>query len=126
RMERLDLLHQRICQALAGDVGDAGNVVDRLFRIKLGALAADLVENIDEVRLDIEQAQLEHRKQANRSGADDQHIGLDGLTHYSSSYSRAPFFTSPGVLALRSSPRKRGPSTTFSGLAACPGFPLAR
>ena len=63
-MERLDLLHQGVGQAVAGDVGNAGNVVDRLLRIELGALAADLVEDVDEVRLDIEQAELEHGEQA--------------------------------------------------------------
>src|SRR5439155_1582740 len=45
RVERLDLLEQRVGDALAGHHGDAGNVVDRLFRIELGALAADLVED---------------------------------------------------------------------------------
>ena len=72
RIERLDLLHQRVDQALAGDVGNAGNVVDRLFRIELGALAADLVENVDEMALHVEQAELEHGEQAARPGADDQ------------------------------------------------------
>ena len=81
RVERLDLLHQRVGEAVAGDVGNAGNVVDRLFRIKLGALAADLVEDVDQVRLDVEQAELEHREQADRPRADDQNVGLDGLTH---------------------------------------------
>ena len=80
-LERLDLLHQGFGQAVAGDVGDAGNVVDRLFRIKLGALAADLVEDVDQVRLDIEQAELEHREQADRPRADDQNVGLDRLAH---------------------------------------------
>ncbi len=37
--ERLDLLEQSLGQAIAGHHRDAGNVVDRLFRIKLGALA---------------------------------------------------------------------------------------
>ena len=36
---------------MAGDDGNAGNIVDRLFRIKLGALAADLVEDVDQVAL---------------------------------------------------------------------------
>ena len=67
RVERLDLLQQRVDQALRAGEGNAGNVVDRLLRIKLGALPADLVENVDEVRLHVEQAQLEHRKQADRA-----------------------------------------------------------
>ena len=64
RVERLDLLHQRFGQALPGDVGNAGNVVDRLLRIKLGALAADLVEDVDQMRLDVEQAQVRTPKTA--------------------------------------------------------------
>ena len=57
------------------------NVVDRLLRIELGALAADLVEDVDEMRLHVEQAELEHREQADRARADDEHVGLDGITH---------------------------------------------
>ena len=85
RIERLDLLHQRVGQALAGDLRDAGNVVDRLLGIELGALAADLVEDVDEMRLHVEQAELEHREQADRARADDQRVGLDdfGLGQHS-------------------------------------------
>src|SRR5581483_7994102 len=54
------LLHQRIDQALTGHERQSGNVVNRLFRIKLGALPAGPVENVDEMRLHIEQAELEH------------------------------------------------------------------
>src|SRR5665213_270026 len=81
RTERLDLRHQRVAQPVTGDVGDAGNVVDRLFRIKLGALSADFVEDVDEMRLDVEQAQFKNGKQPDRSGADDQYIGLDSVAH---------------------------------------------
>ena len=62
-------------------IGNAGNVVDRLLRIKLGALAADLVEDVDEVRLHVEQAQLEHGEQADRARADDEHVSLDRFGH---------------------------------------------
>src|SRR4029077_8892973 len=86
-MKRLDLLHQSIGDAVASDVRNPRDVVDRLLRIELGALATDLVEDIDEVRLDIKQAKLEHREQADRARADDQNIGLDRLTHNSSSHS---------------------------------------
>src|SRR6185295_19183005 len=79
RTERLDLLHQRVSEALARDVGNAGNVVDRILRIELGALAANLVENVDEVRLHVEQAELEYREQADRAGADNESVGLDRL-----------------------------------------------
>ena len=82
RAERMDLLHQRVGQALSGDDGQARNVVDRLFRIKLGALPAGPVEDVDQMRLDVEQAELEHREQADRACADDQHVGFDGFAHW--------------------------------------------
>ena len=81
RTERLDLLHQRVDQALRRDFRDRRNVVDRLLGIKLGALAADLVEDVDEMRLDVEQAELEHGEQPDRAGADDEHVGLDRIAH---------------------------------------------
>ncbi len=81
RVERFDLLQQRIDEALRAGIGNAGNVVDRLLRIKLGALAADLVENVDEMTFHVEQAQLEHRKQADGPRADNDNISLDRLTH---------------------------------------------
>ena len=72
RPERLDLLHQPIDQPLRRDLRDRRNVVDRLLGIELGALAAHLVENVDQLGLDVEQAELEHRKQPDRARADDQ------------------------------------------------------
>ena len=80
-MKRLDLLHQGLGQAVPGDDRNAGNVVDGLLGIELGALAADLVENIDEVRLDIEQTELEHGKKANWPCSDDENVSFDVLTH---------------------------------------------
>ena len=81
RPERLDLLHQLIDQALRGNLRDRRNVVDRLLGIELGALAADLVEDVDEMALDVEQAQLEHGEQSDGAGADDEHVSLDRITH---------------------------------------------
>src|SRR5262249_52238747 len=95
RIERLDLLHQRVDQALCRRVRDARNVVDRLFGIKLGTLPADLVEDVDEMRLDVEQAKFEHREQPNRARANDQYVGLDGIAHVRLS-------------SERKSPRKEG------------------
>ena len=80
-MERLDLLHQRIGEALTRDVGDGRDVVDRLFRIELAALATDLVEDVDEVRLDVEKTEFEDGEQAHRARADYERVGLDRLTH---------------------------------------------
>src|SRR6516165_7666874 len=81
RVERLDLFHQRVGQSLASHEGNARNVVDRLLRIKFGTLAADLVENVDQMRLHIEQAQLEHGEQAAGPCAYNQHIGFDRFAH---------------------------------------------
>ena len=75
--ERLDLLQQPVGELLPGDDRQPGNVVDRLFGIELGALAARLVEDVDDVRLDVDEPQLEHGKQADGAGADDHGIGLD-------------------------------------------------
>ncbi len=81
RTERLDLLHQVVDQPLRGAIGNAGNVVDRLLGIELGALAADLVEDVDKMRLHVEQAELEHREQPAGARADDEDVGLDRFSH---------------------------------------------
>ncbi len=79
--ERLDLRHQCVADAPTGDVWNSGNVIDRLFRVELGALAADLVENVDDMRLHVEQSELKHCEQRARSCADDEYVGLDGFSH---------------------------------------------
>jgi hypothetical protein len=96
-IERLDLRHQRLGETVAGDVGDAGNVVDRLLGIELGALAARLVEDVDQVRLHVEQAELEHREQPAGARSDDQHVGLDGLVHGSHESSNLTIFCRAGI-----------------------------
>ena len=78
RIERLDLLQQPVDQFLAGDDGKARNVVDRFFRIELGALAARPVEDVDQMAFEIEQPQLEHGEQADGAGADNDDVGFDG------------------------------------------------
>ena len=77
RIERLDLLQQPVGDLLPGDNRQPGNVVDRLVGIELPALAAGLVEDVDEVRLDVDEPQLEHGKEADGAGADDDGIRLD-------------------------------------------------
>ena len=79
RIEGLDLLHQPVDQLLAGDDGQARNVVDRLFGIKFGALAAGPVQDVDQVAFEVEQAQLKHGEQADGARADNGDIRLDGL-----------------------------------------------
>jgi len=81
RVERLDLGEQLFRQFLTRDDGKARNVVDRLFRIELGALTTRPVENVDEMGFEIEQAQLKDGKQPDRSGADDDDIRLDWRAH---------------------------------------------
>ena len=81
RPERFDLRQQCVAETLPGDVRQARNVVDRLLRIEFRALPADLVEDVDHVRLHVEQTKLEHREQPARSGADDQHVGFDRFAH---------------------------------------------
>ena len=49
--EGLDLVHELVGQLLTGDDGEAGDVVDRLLRVELGALTASAVENVDDVAL---------------------------------------------------------------------------
>ena len=71
RTERLDLLHQAVGQLLPRDDRQRRNIIDGLFGIKLGALSAGPVENVDDMRLDIEKPQFEHREQTARPGADD-------------------------------------------------------
>ena len=49
-IERGDLFHQPVGQLLTSTDRQRRNVVDRLLRIELGALASRLVENIDKYR----------------------------------------------------------------------------
>jgi len=54
--ERRDLLEQPVGQLLAGDHGQPRDVVDRLLGIELGALSARAIENVDDMRLDVDEA----------------------------------------------------------------------
>jgi hypothetical protein len=76
--KRLDLLEQVVGQLLAGAHGHGGNVVDRLVRIQLHALAAGVGQRINDMGLDFQQAELENLEQANRASADDDGVRLDG------------------------------------------------
>ena len=77
RLERLDLLEQPVGQLLAGADRKAGDVVDRLFWVKLGALAAGLVENIDDMGL---QPRKELKSLTVRTLANEVVIGLMSAT----------------------------------------------
>jgi hypothetical protein len=76
--EGLDLLEQVVGEFLAGAHGHGRDVVDRLVGVQLDALAAGVAQRVDDVGLDLQQAQLEHLEQADRAGADDDGVGLDG------------------------------------------------
>ncbi len=80
-LERMDLLHQLVDQALRRDRGPAWNVVDRLFRVELGALPAGAIENVDEMAFHVEEAELEHGEQADRPCSDNENVCLDGIGH---------------------------------------------
>ena len=78
RVEGLRLLQQAVDQLLGAADRQRRDVVDRLLRIQLTALPARMLERVDDVRVDAEQAQLEDLEQAAGAGADDDDVGLDG------------------------------------------------
>jgi hypothetical protein len=80
-MEGLDLFHQLVRQLLPRHDGQRRNVIDGLFGIKLGALPARTVENVDQMRPDVEQAELEHREKPHGSRADNHGICLVRCRH---------------------------------------------
>jgi hypothetical protein len=85
RLERADLLHQAVDQLLAGAARHRRDVVDRLLRVELGALAADLVEIVDQMAPHPEETGLEHGEQAARARADDDHVGPDDVLRHRAS-----------------------------------------
>ena len=86
RTERLDLFHQPFGQFLAADDGKTGNVVDRLFRIELGALPARTVEDVDQMGFEIQESKLEDGKKAGRPGPYNRGIGFDRRGHFTSDF----------------------------------------
>jgi len=81
RIERLDLFHQRVGEALPGHHRNRRNVVDRFFRIQLRALAAEFVEDVDQMHLHVEQAEFKHGEQATGAGTNNQDVGFDRVGH---------------------------------------------
>ena len=59
------------------DARKTRNIVDRLFRIKRGALPADFIQRVDHMGLDAQHAELENGEQADGAGADNNGIGLE-------------------------------------------------
>ena len=96
--ERADLLDQIVNQPLSGNSRQPRNVVDRLFRIKFGALSARAVENVDQMAFEIEQAQLEHGEEPAWPRPDDHHICLEIIgAHLKSAFVRTGAFM-PGAV----------------------------
>ena len=81
RMERLCLVQQALGEFGASDNRQGRNVIDRLFRIKFGALPARTVKNIDDMALDIQEAQFKNCKQAARARGNDHGIGGNDFRH---------------------------------------------
>ena len=77
-LERPDLAHQPIHQFLRVAHRNAGNVVDGLVRVQLGALAAWCRHGVHHMGANAEQAQLEYLEQAAWPGANDDDIGTSG------------------------------------------------
>ena len=79
RFKGLNLLHKPRDQIAAGANRDAGNVINRLFGIKLGALSARPLKNIDQMALHIVQAKLKHGEKASRPRAHNDNIRFNQL-----------------------------------------------
>jgi hypothetical protein len=99
-MERLDLLHQPVYQLLRAADRQRRDIVDRLVGIELRALAARVRERIDDFAFHAEQAELEHREEADRPRADDDAFGADGVLRRGFAHVRDP--------ACPVEPRRRG------------------
>ena len=77
--ERLDLVHQLVGELLPGDHRQAGDVVDGLLRIELRALTAGPIEDVDDMRLNVDETELKNGKKADRPCAHDNGIGADHI-----------------------------------------------
>ena len=73
---RRDLVHERVGETLARDDRQAGNIVDRLFRIEFGALAAGAIKHVHDMRLQVQEAEFEDGEEPYWPGADDDDVGL--------------------------------------------------
>ncbi len=78
-VEGLRLFEQPVDQFLGAADRQRGNVVNRLVGIELRALAADLVEGIDDVGADAEKPELEDLEQSDGTRTDDDDFRRDGF-----------------------------------------------
>ncbi len=81
RVKRSDLAFQRGNQLSGVDRRMGGDVVDRLFRIQRGALAAGFRQGVYQHAGQFQHAQFEHGEQADRAGADDRYVGGEVFGH---------------------------------------------
>ena len=96
-VERLDLLHQPVDELLRGAYRNPWDIIDRLFRIELCALAPRVRERVDEVRADAEEPELEDLEQAAGTGSNHNHFREDGLALGSFDIQARPALASVGV-----------------------------
>ena len=76
-MKRLDLLHETVDELLGTADRQRRNVVNGLFGVQLGALAARMRQRVDHMRADSEQSELKHLEQAAGTGPDDDDLSRD-------------------------------------------------
>ena len=75
--KRLDLLQERLRQFLARAHRHGGNIVNRLVRVKLGALSTGIADRIDDLGLEAEQAEFEYLEQPARASPNDDNVCRD-------------------------------------------------
>ena len=80
-MKRRDLAFEARHEIARVNSGMAGDVVNWLFRIQRGALAAHFGQCIDQHAGELQHPEFEHREQANRACADDRNIRIDLACH---------------------------------------------
>ena len=81
RMERLDLHHQIVDQPLRGHLRESRECRRSASPDRVRRIGRRSWQNVDQMRLDVEQSELEHREQPRRPGADDRDVGGNGLAH---------------------------------------------
>src|SRR5215831_9521404 len=78
-VEGFDLLQQLTGQFLARAHGNARNVINRLFRVKLRALPTRPVENVHQMAFEVEKTEFKHGEQPDGTGADNDDVGFEAM-----------------------------------------------
>ena len=95
--ELIERLQEPVDQLLPAADRKRRNVVDRLVRIELGALAARVRERIDHVAADAEQSQLEHLEQPAGARSDNDDLRRNRLVLRGLDAQARPALASVGV-----------------------------